>query len=70
MLTSLYMCLAIIAFFALTAHAIQQDERRKAERRQLERLPAVEHRVAERRAGGLVPYLAWAWRTRTSRFRK
>jgi hypothetical protein len=68
--TTIYMCLVIIAFFALVLHAIHQEEKRKADRRQQDHPHAAERRKVDRRRKSAMGYLAWALQAPWARFKK
>ena len=70
MLDTLYMALVIIGFFALVLHAINQEDKRKGDRRQQDLPHPVERRQGGRRQGGVLGFLAWGFRARWGRFRR
>jgi hypothetical protein len=54
--------LVVLAFFGCLLYCIRKEEKRKADRRQLDLPPPVERRRQERRSKGLGVALAWAGR--------
>jgi len=64
---TIYLILVVIAFFGLVLHAINQEERRKTDRRQEDHPVAVERRIGDRRGNSALAYLAWGLRTRWRR---
>jgi len=64
---TIYLILVVIAFFGLVLHAINQEERRKADRRQEDHPVAVERRTGDRRGNSVLAYLGWGLRTRWRR---
>jgi hypothetical protein len=59
---TIFLILVVILFFGLVLHAIGQDERRKADRRQTDLPVPVERRKGNRRGNNVFAYLAWGLR--------
>jgi len=62
--------LVVIVFFGLVIHSILKDEKRKSARRQQQLANPIERRLEDRRRKSIVSYLAWAIRSRWSKFTK
>jgi cbb3-type cytochrome oxidase subunit 3 len=67
MVDTVLLMLVVIVFIGLVLHAINQDERRKADRRQQDLPHAVERRRAVRRRNSVISYLGWGLRTQWKR---
>lgn len=62
--------LVVLAFFGLVIHSILGEEKRKSDRRRQDLSCPTERRHEDRRQKSLASFLAWALRSRWSKFIK